>query len=264
MKLSVMTFNLRVDLGVSERDRWECRIKKISKIINENSPLIFGTQEGLFRMLEDIKDNLEGYDWIGEGREEGRDGEYCAIFYNIKKLILIDKGQFWLSESPEQPGSVSWESACPRICTWAHFKFSEDDNKEFIVYNTHLDHISQKAREEGIKLIVNKIKEMKSQKNLPAILMGDFNSTPENTVVKFLRGEVMLENQRDNFIDSYSLLDGDIGITFHDFKGGEKGEPIDFIFVTPEIKMLEVAIKREKIYGGYPSDHYPLIAQVEI
>lgn len=258
MKLSVMTFNLRVDYGVSDRDKWDNRVKRIAEIINRTSPLTFGTQEGLFWMLEDIKNNLkESYNWIGQDRQGDKDGEYCAIFYNNKKLILLDSGQFWLSESPEKPGSVSWESAFPRICTWGHFMSTEDTNKELIIYNTHLDHISEKAREEGIKLIINKIKNKKAEKNLPIILMGDLNSEPESSVVQFLKS-------KSSLVDCYNFTTEKIGASFHDFNGGDDGECIDYLFVTPEIKVIETTIKRDKINGKYPSDHYPVTAQIEV
>ncbi|KAA0561218.1 endonuclease/exonuclease/phosphatase family protein [Bacillus sp. CH30_1T] len=259
----VMTFNLRVDIPQDGSNAWENREKKVTQLINNHQPAIIGTQEGLLRMIKDIEEDLPDYQWIGNGRRGGMADEFCAIFYHDKKLDVVEKGQFWLSEQPDTPNSISWESDFPRICTWGHFRF-KNDGTEFIVYNTHLDHISQEARENGIHLIWKRLLNHYDKKKIPIILTGDFNSEPSNPVVRFLRGEAAIMDETVNLQDAFIVLNEPIGRTFHGFNGGTEGEPIDYIFASPEIKVLQTDVDRSTVDNVYPSDHYPIISTLEI
>jgi endonuclease/exonuclease/phosphatase family metal-dependent hydrolase len=263
MVLKVMTFNLRVDVPQDGSNAWGNRAKKVTQLINNHQPTIIGTQEGLLRMIKEIEEDLPDYRWIGEGRRGGMADEFCAILYDEKKLDIIEIGQFWLSEQPDTPNSISWESNFPRICTWGHFR-SKDDGTEWIVYNTHLDHISQAARENGIHLIWKRISEHYDKKKIPIILTGDFNSEPANPVVRFLRGETSIGNETADLQDAFTVLNGPVGMTFHHFNGGIEGEPIDYIFASPEIKVLKTVVDRRKVDNAYPSDHYPVISTLEV
>ncbi|MCU9612685.1 endonuclease/exonuclease/phosphatase family protein [Caldibacillus lycopersici] len=264
MEFSVMTYNLRVDIPNDRLNAWSFRQEKVVKMIEKHKPIIIGTQEGLLYMLEALEENLPEYEWIGEGRRGGKRDEYCAIFYQKQLLQVVDNGQFWLSEQPLVANSISWESDFPRICTWVRFRFLADPMQQFIVYNTHLDHISQKARENGIHLILEKIKEHQEKTNLPIILMGDFNSTPENNVIRFLHGTQPIHNVVTELRDAYEKLQGQLGSTYHAFEGVKDGEPIDYIFVTNNIQVLETKIDRDKIENSFPSDHYPVITRVQL
>jgi endonuclease/exonuclease/phosphatase family metal-dependent hydrolase len=241
---------------------WSYRSQKVSKLIQQHQPLVFGTQEGLLHMLEDIEKDLAEYSWIGEGRRGGKTDEFCAIFYQETQLEVVESGQFWLSEQPTVPNSISWESDFPRICTWAHFRTRTDSTKEFIVYNTHLDHVSQSARENGVRLIWEKLEKHYDEKKLPIILMGDFNSEPDNVVVQFLRGYDSINGVKANLQDVYGKLKGSPGKTFHFYEGGVEGEPIDYIFTTPDIRIMNTEVDRSEIDESYPSDHYPVITTV--
>jgi endonuclease/exonuclease/phosphatase family metal-dependent hydrolase len=264
MELNVMTFNLRVDVPSDGENAWPYRADKASKIIREHQPLVIGTQEGLLRMIEDLEKDLPEYRWIGEGRRGGRTDEFCAIFYNHEKLEVVETGQFWLSEQPDVPNSISWESDLPRICTWGQFRLKGEQDNEFILYNTHLDHISQPARENGAHLIWEKLSKHQQEKQLPMILTGDFNSEPGNSVIQFLRGEVPIHEKTTDLQDAFSLLDSSVGRTFHNFKGGLEGEPIDYIFTTPNVGLRNTEVVRMAIGGSYPSDHYPIITTLTL
>src|SRR5699024_6944712 len=146
-------------------------------------PDVFGIQEGLHHMMMDLKIYLPEYTMIGKGRGGDDRDEYNAVFYKKSVWTLKGYGQFWLSKTPDVPGSVDWNSACPRICTWAILAFSADPKREFALFNTHLDHESRFAQKEGIKLICLNMEHI-LQKELPVVLMGDFNCEPGNDVVK--------------------------------------------------------------------------------
>lgn len=264
MIFKIMTFNLRYNNFADGNNAWPYRIEKVIKIINDNNPLIIGTQEGLSSMLNELDPSLSNYNRIGAGRMGGVKGEYSAIFYKKTKLEVLNHGQFWLSKTPSEVASISWGSSLPRICTWGHFRFINHPQKEFVCYNTHLDHFSQEAREKGIILIWKKMMKLKTHKKLPLILMGDLNSKPKETVVNFLRGNLVIDGLHSDLVDVYSEMKGRLGTTFHDFSGKIAGEPIDYIFVTPDITILSTKIDTRMILGGYPSDHFPVVTELSL
>ena len=256
--MQIMTFNLRIKTGTDNTNSWNKRVEKIAKLIKKYSPEIIGTQEGTLEMLKDLENNLDEYVWLGEGRFGGSKGEYCAIFYKKSDIDLIGNGQFWLSKTPDIPGSKNWDSAFPRVCTWGHFQL--ENKKDFMCLNTHLDHESEEARVKGIQLINEFFSERLEQK--PGILMGDLNAEPDSDEIK----EIKLNT---DLINSYQHLEGKQGATYHNFSGKIEGKPIDYIFTTPEININKSYIiidffKNEAIEKLYPSDHYPVMAEVEI
>ncbi|ASK62218.1 endonuclease [Virgibacillus phasianinus] len=263
MNLSVMTLNLRVNNPEDGNNAWPFRINRVSEVIKLTQPFIIGTQEGLFSMLSDLQKCLPEYGMIGSGRGGGREDEHCAIFYKKQEVEVKDHGQFWLSQTPTVANSISWKSACPRICTWGAFNLAKNPAVKFLVFNTHLDHVSQTAREKGIQLIWAKMNAY-IKKGLPVILTGDLNAGPENKTIQFLHGLDTIERQSANLIDAFSVLMHAPGATFHDFRGGKEGQPIDYIYTSLGVKILETKVDRSIIDGGYPSDHYPVTADLII
>jgi endonuclease/exonuclease/phosphatase family metal-dependent hydrolase len=256
MELCMMTFNLRVDIPSDGENKWLNRADKVAEMIIKHNPIIIGIQEGLSYMLTDIVDRLGAYQWIGQGREAGNKGEFSAIFYKKDVLRVVENGQFWLSEQQDNPGSKSWGADYPRICTWGLFQFLQQPEKEFYIYNTHLDHISQEAREKGVQMIWDKMFSQQ-QKTIPSFLTGDFNATPDNNVIKFLKNT-------NELIDAYSILQGEVGSTFHSFSGGTMGYPIDYIFATSNVELQNILVDRSKVSDCLPSDHYPVILKASI
>lgn len=263
MECTVMTFNLRYNNPGDGLNAWPHRIDRVAQMILAHDPVVVGTQEGYFDMLTDLHPKLAEYEWIGEGRFGAHENEHCAIFYKKKELELQQQGQFWLSETPEVSASISWNSGFPRVCTWAIFEHKETGER-FIVYNTHLDHQSQEARDLGTKVIWEYISAHHKEYSLPVILMGDFNSRPAELPIRFLRGELDLQGHESWLKDVYNVVPAPIGWTAHDFQGGEAGEPIDYIFVSPDVEALEAVVDRRQMGGGYPSDHYPVIAKINL
>ncbi|WP_407271269.1 endonuclease/exonuclease/phosphatase family protein [Radiobacillus sp. PE A8.2] len=259
MEFNVMTFNLRLDTPEDNGNSWIYRSDKVTELIRRYNPIVFGTQEALPNMINDLERGLEDYEWLGESRREN--DEYSAIFYKKSVLKPIEQGTFWLSESPDVPESKSWNSHLPRICTWCLFESIKDPKKQFYVYNTHLDHISEQARNEGIRLIIKRIS---TSKRLPSILMGDFNASTDSFIIQYLRN--VSERETTKLKDCFSVIKNpvgtEIGCTFHDFQGDVDGSPIDFIFTTTEFEPVATEIIREKIHGGYPSDHYPILTSL--
>ncbi|TCZ78759.1 endonuclease/exonuclease/phosphatase family protein [Paenibacillus albiflavus] len=267
MDLKVMTFNLRVPSVFDGLNSWWFRRKSINDLIRTSNAVIIGIQEGSKQMLNAITNHLPSYKWVGA--HQGKFSEYCAVIYNERLVTHIDEGTFWLSQTPTIPGSKSWKSAWVRLCTWVHFKSVHAPHQEFVVYNTHLDNKSQEAREQGLQVIWRHMMSYTKGKDLPIILMGDLNAEPQNKVIQYLRKLRRDKNDKIPFFtDVYSRLKNGsldaIGSTFHNFKGGSKGETLDYIFVTKPFEVQESIVERSKFDSRYPSDHYPVIAKLKL
>lgn len=264
--LTVMTWNLRVHTLLDGKNAWPKRVSSVTSVFETHQPAFVGTQEGLPKMLSDLDERLAGYQRIGRGREVGYGGEHCAIYYKTDTLELVEEGQFWLSETPDTP-SGSWGTACFRICTWGEFRIKAKPDVRFRIYNTHLDHRSREARENGSTVICNRMQMDREMNNVPAILTGDMNAPPTDTVIRFLRGQQSLNGMVCHLRDVYTEINTDsraVGRTFHGFHGGTEGHPIDYIFTTEEAEIRNVAVDRHQYLGRYPSDHYPVLATVSL
>lgn len=252
MSTTAMTFNLRVHVPEDGCNAWPHRKHHVAAIIKNSAPDFCGTQEATNAMLQELDKALPDYHRIGKGRSvEGYHlhDETCAIYYNHTKLSLVEHGQFWLSETPDMPGSMSWDSCLPRICTWGLFHSKKGDGLKFYVLNTHFDHMGSIARQQSARLVLEKIQNLQEEQHIPVIMMGDLNAGPDEPEIVLLRQHLQ---------DAYSLLSESPGCTFHDFKGRTDGEPIDYIFTTHDIEPNETLVHRDQLDGAYPSDHYPI------
>ena len=213
---------------------WTKRCQVICDQVNFMNPLIFGTQEVLNNQLNDLLNGLDGYDYIGVGRDDGdKAGEYEAIFYKKDKLKLLDNGNFWLSETPEKPG-LGWDAACIRICTWGKFQVDakkKKDRKVFYFFNLHMDHVGVVARREAAKLIVERIKTI--AQGAPVIVTGDFNVDQTNEIYTIFTNSGQL---KDSY-DAARIRFAENG-TFNAFKTEYfTTSRIDHVFVSPATKV---------------------------
>lgn len=254
--LSALTYNIRYDTASDSLNRWENRKDFLISQLRFYEPDVFGTQEGLVNQLRDIENGLPDYDFIGVGRDTGADaGEHTAIFYNVKKLKLIEQNTFWLSQTPEKP-SRGWDAALNRICTYALLQTKENHLK-FWVFNTHFDHVGEQARRESSKLILKKIERI-NKKHFPVILMGDLNLEPDHSGIQALF---------DEMDDTYSLAGfntfGPVG-TFNGFNFLEQAtRRIDYIFTSiHDFHILKYGVLSGSIEGRYPSDHFPVYVEM--
>lgn len=258
MKLRVMTFNLRVNVPSDGDNAWPYRKNMVADTIKNHEPIIVGTQEGRYAMLEDLDDLLPEYSRIGEGRAGYRSGdegldECCAILYDPLRLALLDQGQFWLSDTPDQPSGPAWDADYPRFCTWAKFTLADSPSDPLYLFNTHFDHVGVQAREQSAKLILRQIGSIIGDSSTPFIVTGDLNCHPDDPAIRTLSQELR---------NTYEAYGQEPGLTFHNFQGGAAGEPIDYIFAHKDANIEEVNVLRASQNGRYPSDHYPVIAEV--
>tara|TARA_B100000953_G_scaffold65712_1_gene52562 strand:- start:880 stop:1557 length:678 start_codon:yes stop_codon:yes gene_type:complete len=220
------------------------------------SPSIIGIQEGLLNQVQYIDSSLINYDYVGVGRDDGKEkGEFCAIYFDTTRYVLLKNSTFWLSETPDTI-SVGWDAALERICTYGLFK-DRITNKEFWVFNTHFDHIGIIAREKSSGLILKRIKKINRQ-SLPVILMGDFNSIPNSPPVK----EIITELS-DALQISLQKLHGPRG-TFNGFNEDLSIEKrIDYIF-TKNLKVLSYSHVNDRLENNrHISDHLPVMIKIK-
>jgi endonuclease/exonuclease/phosphatase family metal-dependent hydrolase len=254
--VKLMTYNIKFDDKNDQVNNWNNRKENLIGLLKYHQPNIFGTQEGLFNQLEDIDNALSDYTYVGVAREDGKqEGEYSAIFYDSTLFMLKSSGNFWLSETPDKP-SKGWDAANTRICTWAHFENGES-GKSFYVFNAHFDHVGVEARKNSIKLITKKVNEIAA--NSAVIVMGDFNFTNDSEPY-----QLITKNLSDSYLISEKAPYGPEA-TFNAFRFSEMPKRrIDYIFVNDGVEVLSYATLSDSKEMHYPSDHFPVQAQIRL
>lgn len=257
--MRVMTFNLRCDTPKDFEDRWDNRKNMVYHVMNEYKCDIIGTQEVKDNMLRDLKENVRGYDIIGEPRCKRISSERNNFLISSNYIIQENK-TFWLSKSPDKVGSKVWYSYLPRICTTAVIEI--EDNKKIRICNSHLDNLFQKSREYGLKKLMEVIEKEQEKEKLPIILMGDFNATPDSNLIKDFKNGKFSKEKLIPVQDINKSLYNEA--TRDKFKRTNNGVHIDYIFVSKEIEVVNAEIIKYNISEKYPSDHYPLMADIKI
>lgn len=257
-EIKVMSYNIRLDVASDGENRWDARKDKVAGLMNYYEADFIGGQEVQHHQLKYLSEKLNGYSYIGVGRDDGKEeGEYSCIFYRKDKFTLIRQSTFWLSPSPDSV-SFGWDAACRRVCTYGLFK-SKKTKQFFWVFNTHLDHMGKTARLESVKLIIKKITELNTN-NYPVILSGDFNSRPEDEPSQYVMAN--MQNSRSISQQVYGSAD-----TWNAFKFNEKPNGcIDYIFISHYnyITVSKFATLTDSYDMKYPSDHFPILATITI
>lgn len=256
-QMNIVSYNIRFNTASDGENAWPNRIDRVNGLLRFHEAEIFGLQEALYDQILDIENGLPGYEWFGVGRDDGeKAGEFSPVFYNKSKFILYDHGTFWLSETPEEPGK-GWDAALNRIVTWGRFQ-SKVTGKQFLVFNTHFDHVGVEARKNSALLIEKKIREMTRDKNLPVILTGDFNLTPDNEPIVLLK-----KYMSDSFEVTEEPPYGPVG-TYNGFKidADLTSRRIDYIFVHGGVEVLKYAVLTDFKDHRFPSDHLPVFVKV--
>jgi endonuclease/exonuclease/phosphatase family metal-dependent hydrolase len=261
--LRVMSFNVRYGTAPDGENAWDKRTGLFFETIARFQPDIIGFQEVIAAQYDTIAERMPGHAFSGVGRDDGkRQGEFSSIGYRKDRFTLVAGGTFWLSETPEVPGSKSWDSSLPRLCTWARLR-EQATGREFVFANTHFDHRGVVARQEAARVLSERIGPIAA--GVPAILTGDFNINEDNPAYAVLVKPTKPEWIR--WIDSYRTLypqrQADEA-SFNGFKGTVQGLRIDFIFHTAHFRATAAAIDRFGRDGRYPSDHYPVTAILEL
>ena len=255
--LRVMTYNLRY-ASMKGSEAWPDRRPAMKTLLKRYAPDLMGTQEGVYHQLRDLAADLPEYDWIGTGRDGGSRGEFMAIYYRRERFEPLAYDHFWLSDTPEVIASSTWGNTNRRMVTSVRFKDRRSD-KVFHLWNTHLDHALQPAREKAAELIKTRLAKIPS--NEPVILMGDFNAeATRNPVYDTL-------TQGIGFTDSWFTAAQRKNETLNSFNGFAKpvfnSARIDWILYRgeAEVALAEVVVDGSP-EGRQPSDHHPVLARM--
>ena len=258
--LRVMTFNLRVPFILDATNHWGFRKKNVIKTIQAAHPDVLGVQECVAEQADYLREQLPGYGFRGVGRGDGnRQSEFAPVMYRRDKFKEIDHGYFWLSETPDVPGSKSWGAWSTRMCTWVKLQ-PLDGSPAFCMFNAHLDNMSGRSRENSARLMHQKIEQLAS--GMGVIVTGDFNTDAGTEPYKLLlAGETLGVPQLlfDAFRLANPKVTPDEG-TRHDFNGKRGGDRIDWILTNTAFTPVSAAINRTRMMLGYPSDHFPVEA----
>ncbi|WP_235299394.1 glycerophosphodiester phosphodiesterase family protein [Portibacter marinus] len=250
-----MTYNIRLDVQSDGENAWTHRKEFLASQIRFHAPHVLGTQEGLPHQIDWLDEQLLAYSRIGEGREGGHKGEYSAIYYDRKKLDLKESGTFWLSTTPDTV-SIGWDAALPRIVTWGQF-VDRDSDEEFLAFNTHFDHKGSEARINSVDLILSMMDSL-NKEQFPVVMMGDFNLTPETQPIR------NLSKMMNDAHEKSPIKLGPSG-TFTGFNHEVPAQRrIDYIFVSPQIDVLKFATLTDAIESRYASDHFALVAELNL
>ncbi len=231
---------------------WFYRAPLLLETLREAAPDIIGFQEVTPLHKRFFDRTLRCYGNVLLYRDDTLLKESCPIYYNELRFDLVDKGGFWLSETPDEM-SKGWGAACYRVCSYVILR-QKTDGKQLVVFNTHLDHVSEEARINGIRLVLEKIEQFGG---MPAVIMGDLNAG-ENTPTYQAATELFLDAK-------YQTDDSDRGATYQSFGAALDGENIDYFLISKAgIDVLQYKVLRNTFDGVYPSDHFPIRLEMKL
>lgn len=251
--LRVMTFNVRMGPADDGPNKWELRRDIMVRTIREEHPDLFGTQE-LYKFQGDyLAGKLPQYSWFGIGRFGNDSDEHMGVFYLKDRLKVVESGNFWLSDTPDKPASITWGNVFPRMVTWALFEVKAT-HRRFYYYNTHFPYRDQDEpiRTLAAKEILARVKALPA--DLPFVMTGDFNSPPDRP-----DHALLTEVLHDARLDAATRSGPEA--TFHNFTG-KPDYRIDWILYRG-FKATDSRTITTQQDGRYPSDHFPVVADLQ-
>ena len=253
MPINVMSYNIRLNTAGDGINAWPNRKDNVKALVKFYDTDILCVQEALPEQFDELLKDTD-FDVVGVGRDDGkRKGEFSAIYYNKNRFVKKDGGTFWLSLTPDVP-SKGWDAALNRVCSWVKL-YDKSNKKEFLVFNTHYDHVGVQARIESAKLIKQKIQEIAPK--LPVVFTGDLNVTPETEAIATIKS-FLTDTKEISIEPPY----GPTG-TFNAFKWDSPlKDKIDYIFVNKAFKVQKFAVLSDSKDKRYYSDHLPVFVKI--
>ena len=252
--LKVMSFNIRLGVANDGPNHWDKRKELVAQTIRNYSPDLLGLQEVWPMQEAYLKEKFPGYEYYGRSRlSDPREGEQCAVMFRKDRFELLGKRTFWLSETPGEPESKSWDSSLPRIANWTRLKDQRNLGQKLVLVNIHFDHRGRESRVQAAKLIHRRVAKLGTSARV--VLTGDFNAGEGSPPYKALVGDSLLDTFR-----ICKLIRTEEEGTFTAWKGKRDGNRIDWVLCSPNFKVLSAAIDHTEFDGRYPSDHYPVTA----
>ncbi len=270
INLTVMSFNIRRGTAEDGRNHWIYRRSLVREVLDQYRPDVLGLQEALDFQISEISAMLPGYESVGIGNPGRSKALHNVIFYDAARFALLEEGAFWFSDTPDIPGSRGWGNIIPRTCTWARL-MEKASGQAFYLYNTHLDHISQRARKKSVVFLIEHIHARPFPD--PFILAGDLNARERSAPIQYLKGKRLLKMRYkgrvmnpDPLMDTFRVRYPHHGnaATFHGFGKYFFRFRIDYIFVPPYVRVRDAKIIHLRRKKCYPSDHFPLLTHIDL
>lgn len=247
--INVMSFNIRMGLANDGINHWQHRKSLTLQRIRAFNPDLLGIQE----CWDDehqagfLKQRLLDYEFYGvqRGGNNGAALEMSPALFKKSRFKCLERGGFWLSETPKRAGSQDWDAAFPRTCLWFRL-LHRNTQKELIFLNTHFDY-QPLTLVKSAKVLKQWLKQ---NADTPLIVTGDFNADKQSETYRVLKTQ--LRDARPNDDN-----------TFHDYGQIQTGNPIDWLLVSSHFVVKHSAIDRYHDKAVYPSDHYPLLARLD-
>lgn len=256
--LRICSFNIRYDNADDYPNDWPHRRDTLASFLKAQHLDLIDMQEVLHNQLEDLRRRLPLYEYVGVGRDDGKEkGEYSPVFYRKDRFRLLGSGTFWLSQHPDSAGFIGWDGACTRLATWLVLQDRAKGGKEFFLLNTHFDHVGQEARRQSARLIRRRIEALAQGRKV--IVTGDLNVSDQSEAYRLLTEDGLLR-------DAWKAAERREGVnySFHDF--GQLPVPsrakIDFVFVSDGFRVTDYAIPAEDGAKGFLSDHNPQVVEL--
>jgi endonuclease/exonuclease/phosphatase family metal-dependent hydrolase len=258
----IMTFNVRYDNPVDSIYAWPQRANQVCSFILKENPDILGMQEVLWSQYIYIDSALTGYASVGVGRDDGaREGEMNPVFFRKEKFDIVRTITFWLSDTPDIPGSKGWGASLPRIVTWMEL-VNKNNHEHFFFFNTHFAHDSDSAKVMSSMILMKEVSMITD--GFPFIITGDFNMIPASPGYSILTGPAeSVPLLKDTYISSEKRPFGP-SYTFNGFSDKTGRSRVDYIFVRNGMKVQEHKTFIKKDRGIYISDHWPVEATVSL
>jgi endonuclease/exonuclease/phosphatase family metal-dependent hydrolase len=253
--INIITYNIRYATEKDGVNAWSKRKDNVKALVKFYDADLLCTQEALAEQYDFLLENSD-FEAVGAGRDDGkRKGEFSPIYFNKNRFSKKDGGVFWLSQTPDVP-SKGWDAMFNRVCTWVRL-YDKLNKKEFLVFNTHYDHVGVQARIESAKLIKQKIQEIAPK--LPVVYTGDLNVTPETDAIATIKS--FLSDSKEVSMEAPYGPEG----TFNGFKfDSPLKDRIDYIFVNKGFKVLKYAVLSDSKNQRYFSDHLPVFAKLAL
>jgi len=264
LDVGTMSFNIRLSKVGDGPNAWEHRCKLVCQTIAQANCDFVGIQEAWPDQIAHLRVALPELHCLARSRDANpAGGEANPLLYRHERWRLDAKqhGTFWLSYTPDVPGSTTWWNICPRIVTWARFVEKKTGGAVY-VYNTHFSHLSEPARRISAQVLAQRISRRSTQD--PVIVTGDFNAGETSAAVRYLKGEIPRSPLR--LIDTFRTVHPQAtqAGTYNGFRGNTDGAKIDYILTLPSATVLHAAILRKCEDDRYPSDHFPVVARLRL